>query len=271
MGWKGSKPLILTGDEQQLSPPAFSKKMQDPCGYPTNPFYPIKIKSLMGRLVSLNWPYIQCTEQHRIAPAQFAAANACIYGNIKTAEGVSIDDARFQISRDCERWARGLAQNGVTASADSKRVGSSPAGLVLPLGVNVENSYCYTHPTSTSKANSATAHFTLIYIASMKQAVPALRNTGITIVVPYAQQRKGYIKICLARGSEFDGISIATANTYQGWENQIVFLDLTAAHNLGGAVGFVADKHRLAVMLTRQSQLLTVVGDFKCIFKDDET
>ncbi|KAE9365677.1 hypothetical protein N431DRAFT_473715 [Stipitochalara longipes BDJ] len=38
----------------------------------------------------------------------------------------------------------------------------------------------------------------------------------------------------------------------------------TKTANLGGKVGFVADKHRIAVILTRQSQFLMIFGDSKC-------
>jgi hypothetical protein len=56
-----------------------------------------------------------------------------------------------------------------------------------------------------------------------------------------------------------------------GWEKSYVFVDLTVSENLGGKVGFVADKHKLAVVLTRQQQFLMIFADPRCtvVKKDD--
>ena len=55
-----------------------------------------------------------------------------------------------------------------------------------------------------------------------------------------------------------------------GWEKPYVFVDFTAAANLGGKVGFVADRHRIAVCLTRQTQFLVVMADTRCTIVQNE-
>jgi hypothetical protein len=68
----------------------------------------------------------------------------------------------------------------------------------------------------------------------------------------------------IAAEAEFGGIQVATANSFVGGEKAPVFVDSTAAENLGGKVGFVADRHRIAIILTRQNQFLAIFGDTKC-------
>jgi len=114
------------------------------------------------------------------------------------------------------------------------------------------------------------AHFVLAYIMRIKIATGAT-NAEIVILVPYLQQRRLYIRTILAAFADFSGITVATANSYIGWEESYVFVDLTVSENLGGKVGFVADKHRLAVILTRQQQFLMLFADPRCtiVKKDD--
>jgi hypothetical protein len=129
--------------------------------------------------------------------------------------------------------------------------------------VAIKNSYCYTIPGGTSKANTAIAHFVLAYVLRIKIATGAT-NEQIVIVIPYLQQRRLYIRTILAGLSDFGGITVATTNSFMGWEKSYVFVDLTVSENLGGKVGFVADKHRLAVVLTHQQQFLMVFADPLC-------
>jgi hypothetical protein len=182
---------------------------------------------------------------------------------------VKITDAHFELARQYEARAISLSQVGVTASPNLPRVPSSSPGEVVPVAINVKDSYAYTLLGGTSKGN--TAHYVFEYITRMKQAIESLQNSDITSVVPYLEQCKIYLRRINRLRSEIVSITIAAANTYQGWENKIIFLDLTAAEHLGGAVGFVGDKHRLAVMATCQSQFLVTVGDFRCLFKPGET
>ncbi|PMD22742.1 hypothetical protein NA56DRAFT_701820 [Hyaloscypha hepaticicola] len=80
-----------------------------------------------------------------------------------------------------------------------------------------------------------------------------------------------YIREILRASNEFGGITVATANSFMGWEKSYVFVDFMVAANLGGKVGFVADRHRIAVCLIRQTQFLVVLADTRCtIAKNDD-
>jgi superfamily I DNA and/or RNA helicase len=260
--WKG-KPLILAGDPEQLPPPVFTDGVKDSNGMPVNAFTQQPSKPLMRRLLELNWPYIELNEQKRVPPGQFHLPNFVIYNNITTAPGITIDDDRFKLARDIEQFVNTLPSD--SASPNGPTVTPSPEGLVLPLCISVKNSYCYKAVGGTSRGNTGTLHYTVDMISTLlKQFPDQLKMKDIIIMVPYIEQRRMYVKLSMTSGSPIQGIRVATGNSFHGWEECLIFYDMTAAANLGGRVGFVADRHRLAVTLTRQSQFLIVVGDEDC-------
>jgi hypothetical protein len=239
--------------------------MKDQNGSLVNSFVKTIEQSLMRRLRENGWPYVELTVQRRMPPGQFDLANYAIYGNLTMALGITIDMERFELARQAEEWTQTLAKHGITVTApDAPKVPPSHSDAVAPRLIAVSNSYSYTAPGSTSKANTAIAHLVLTYIRMLKAFTPSISNRQIEIVVPYLQQRRLYVRPILAADEEFKGITIATANSFMGWEREFVFADFTAAENLSGKVGFVADKHRLTVKVTRQSQFLTCVADIRC-------
>lgn len=88
----------------------------------------------------------------------------------------------------------------------------------------------------------------------------------IFVIVPYLEQRKLYLKIKPSK-SEWSALQIVTSNKAQCFESSIVFFDSTVAENLGGKIGFVADKHRLAAYTTRHKHTLVVVIDKNAILQ----
>jgi superfamily I DNA and/or RNA helicase len=105
------------------------------------------------------------------------------------------------------------------------------------------------------------AYFVLFYADKLKEVILSAKNKDFAIIVPYMKQRKEYIQTIMASGSPYAGMVIATTNSFQALERAFVFVDLTTAENLGGKVGFVADRHQLSFTFTRQTQPLTVYED----------
>lgn len=79
--------------------------------------------------------------------------------------------------------------------------------------------------------------------------IPSINAADFVIIVPYTQQKMVY-KHTLKNHEELGQNEIVTSTTFQGKERAIPFVDLTVAKNLNGAVGFPADKRRLAVSAT---------------------
>ncbi len=79
--------------------------------------------------------------------------------------------------------------------------------------------------------------------------------TDIGVIAPYSAQVAR-----LAGLSEASGVEVATVNAFQGREKSVVIVSFTRS-NPDGELGFVADRRRLTVALTRAKHLLVVVGD----------
>ena len=138
------------------------------------------------------------TRQRRMPNGQFDPANYCIYDNIKMAEGINFNLPKFEWARKAEAWSQTLCRYGVSSSKNrTELLTPSAEGLIEPFLIDVKNSYCYTVPGTTSKANTGMAHYTFWYIRSMKDSTGAT-NDMFVIVVPYLQQRAMYTRTILA-------------------------------------------------------------------------
>lgn len=252
--WRANRPLILAGDPAQLPPFVLSDMLKNRDGKILNTFANTVKISLLHRFIENSWPYLNFNEQKRMAPGLFDLANFACYGNVVTAPGVNIDSPRFLKARLVEQWMK-----------KNIAVGDSPDGKVWPVFIDVDDSFCYAEEGGTSKGNTATAHYTMNLIRRLLEDVKEITVDDFVVIVPYTCQEKLYKKVC-ASHPELKDLYIVTSTAYQGREKPIVFADFVAAANLGGAIGFVADKKRMAVTLTRQADFLVVLGDSKSAF-----
>ncbi|PMD33156.1 hypothetical protein L207DRAFT_590222 [Hyaloscypha variabilis F] len=207
IGWKGG-PLILAADMEQLLPPVFSEDQKDENGVMINSFVSTLEVPLIRHLRDADWPYVDLNEQKRMAPGLFGPANHCIYTNVTMAAGVTINDERFELARKAEAWSQTLSRNGIYAKGENESL-RLPAS---PTGKHRDSPLC-------------------ALIHSPPQEVHQHAKQEYAIIVPYLGQRAVYLRTILAAGEEFEGITVATANSFMGWENAFVFV---AAGNLGG-------------------------------------
>lgn len=91
-------------------------------------------------------------------------------------------------------------------------------------------------------------------------ALAQLRDAGVSpdrigVIAPYSAQvsRLGSLP-------EADGIEVATVNAFQGREAEVIVMSFTRS-NADGELGFLADRRRLTVAITRARRLLLMVGD----------
>ena len=82
----------------------------------------------------------------------------------------------------------------------------------------------------------------------------------IGIVTPYAAQ-VSYFKRMFANKRIYKGLEIKSVDGYQGREKEVIIFS-TVRSNEFGNVGFVADKRRINVALTRARRGLVVVGNY---------
>ncbi len=80
----------------------------------------------------------------------------------------------------------------------------------------------------------------------------------VGVITPYRAQRRR-LRALLA-SEVADGLEIDTVDGFQGREKQAIVLDLVRSND-AGQVGFVADRRRLNVALTRAKRCLMVIAD----------
>ncbi|KAH6690386.1 P-loop containing nucleoside triphosphate hydrolase protein [Plectosphaerella plurivora] len=103
--------------------------------------------------------------------------------------------------------------------------------------------------------------------AVVKQHVRRLVETGINpediaVVTPYNAQ----LGLLAPLKDKFPGIELGSVDGFQGREKEAVIVSLVRS-NTQGEVGFLGEKRRLNVAMTRPRRSLTVVGDSETVKK----
>jgi superfamily I DNA and/or RNA helicase len=103
--------------------------------------------------------------------------------------------------------------------------------------------------------------YTLACATLLPQRVLGLTPEMICIIVPYlaelekiSQSLKGGL-----RNIRLVDIETATADIFQGWEARAVLWTMVSAEN--SRPGFVKDKERICVFITRHTDYLITIGD----------
>ena len=91
-------------------------------------------------------------------------------------------------------------------------------------------------------------------------------NKDIGIITPYSAQ---VASLCnKIPYDEYKGLEISTVDGFQGREKEIIILSLVRS-NQKHQVGFLSDKRRLNVAITRPRRMLVVIGDIDTITNDE--
>lgn len=95
----------------------------------------------------------------------------------------------------------------------------------------------------------------LVAIALSELRSNGVRPDQIGVIAPYSAQVAR-----LAELPEAEGVEVATVNAFQGREAEAILMSFTRS-NAEGELGFVADRRRLTVAVTRARRLLWMCGD----------
>ncbi|MEM9942495.1 MAG: AAA domain-containing protein [Planctomycetota bacterium] len=109
-------------------------------------------------------------------------------------------------------------------------------------------------PDGESKRNPNEADLVLRKVEMLLSA--GLWAKDIAVIAPYAAQ----VRMLRDRYSGPDGLEIDTVDGFQGREKEAVVITLVRS-NTKGEIGFLADRRRMNVALTRAKRKLIVVGD----------
>ena len=93
-------------------------------------------------------------------------------------------------------------------------------------------------------------------------------NKDIGIITPYSAQVANLSNKITQ--DDYRGLEISTVDGFQGREKEIIILSLVRS-NQKNQVGFLSDKRRLNVAITRPRRMLIVIGDIDTITNGNES
>ena len=224
---KGARHVVLVGDHHQLPPTVISRRAEEDglaC-------------SLFERLVSLGAPSTMLTTQYRMHP----------------------------VIREwpSERFYGGQLEDGILAEERA-----APAGFVWPdwnapvAFIPVEGAED-TSPDGASKQNMDEAGLA-VRVVDMLLSGDDITPHDIGVVTPYSGQVRLLNDLFESAGGReqherYHGLEIKTVDGYQGREKDVIVLSAVRA-NEAGELGFLTDRRRLNVAITRARRGLIVLG-----------
>ncbi|KAL1837186.1 hypothetical protein VTJ49DRAFT_4177 [Mycothermus thermophilus] len=111
-----------------------------------------------------------------------------------------------------------------------------------------------------SKSNEGEAALVRQHVRSLVEA--GIRPEDIAVVTPYNAQ----LTILAPLKETYPGIELGSVDGFQGREKEAVIVSLVRS-NPEGEVGFLGEKRRLNVAMTRPRRSLTVIGDSETVKK----
>lgn len=131
-----------------------------------------------------------------------------------------------------------------------------------------------------SLLNRTESNILISIVGDLLRQNPSLRATDIGIISPYYAQTRllvntfesGYAAsrlrplLGVQRAAEAGEVEVNTVDGFQGREKRVVLLS-TVRSNPGGFIGFLTDRRRLNVALTRAKDALIVVGNERTLRK----
>ncbi|KAL7911243.1 AAA domain-containing protein [Trichoderma velutinum] len=109
-----------------------------------------------------------------------------------------------------------------------------------------------------SKSNDMEAALVHLHVKQLVKA--GLRPEDIAVVTPYNAQLAALASL----KEKFPGIELGSVDGFQGREKEAVIVSLVRS-NPDGEVGFLGEKRRLNVAMTRPKRSLTVIGDSETV------
>ena len=270
------KQSILIGDPKQLPPTIKSYKVEK-CGYGKSLFERIQEGSPSSEIYLLN-------TQYRMHPDISKLSSKCFY------EGKIIDGPNVQSTNWIKKWIK------------SKDSNFGPVRFYNVKGFeqNYRGSFC----------NEEEVKQVVNFISDLLQTYPDICfHNKISIISPYSAQvyhikRKlkemykktldslwMYMKITndknykfyndvveigsderykkfLSDENIFDHISVSTVDSFQGQENDIVIISTVRSN--GEKIGFLKDRRRLNVSISRSRYSLIIFGDSSTLITNND-
>lgn len=248
---KTLKLVILGGDDQQLQPFVISTAAE-------NEFHAQLRKSWFERVrLSTFVPCITLGQQYRMRPE---ISNIIIRHFYKDK---LVDDPSTSVARPTYNKYMSLADllnrtRPEWAASDWPK--SNVLMIDMPEGARA---FSITDP-SGSRYNSG--HILIVRDLCLTLLAPSsgIHSHQVVVITPYAAQRVRHIRALDTAASlnpELRKVVVSTVDKYQGQESDIVILDLVIRSRRSTTLGFMKERNRLNVAISRARDVLIVVGD----------
>ena len=243
--------VILAGDDEQLRPFVLSNSSE-------NEFEAQLKKSWFERVrLSTVVPTITLGQQYRMRPEISKLIIQHFY-NTKLQDDLSVKINRPTYSKYID-LCKNLDKNGPTW-ADSKWPIYNV--IMIDMKKTVKTNYKNNH--SGSKFNNGHVLVVRDLLNLLLRPETGIRAEDVAIITPYLAQRVRHIR-ALKQASIFnkslEKVIVSTVDKFQGQESDIIILDLVLRSNKNSAYGFMSDRHRLNVAISRARDVLIVIGD----------
>jgi len=156
-----------------------------------------------------------------------------------------------------------------TVSRDRRELGTGPEALELApvrfFNVNGKEEAGDSHSLYNAKEVEAIFH---IFSSLVKLSGDENLGSKVGVIALYNEQ----VTRLRARfkGAGYRNVDISTVDGFQGREKEIIFLSCVRGANNKGGLGFLRDKRRINVAITRARDALYVVGCAPTLSKHDE-
>jgi AAA domain len=232
--------VILVGDAKQLQPVVVSGN--------ENEFGTQLEQSMQSRLVSAGYPSFQLRIQYRMLPSIAEWPNLTFYN------GSLLDHESTQFKR------RPLAASFQNYLHKTWNVKGTNRLMVEP---SIKQAICGPSGSLTNHGNIDL----VLYMIGKLVDQGEIRSSQVSIITFYELQRLNYVRVLETLRmtkpelyQHLQDVEVATVDSFQGRENEIIFLDLVVVGERSG-VGFVRDPRRLNVATTRAKCGLVIVGN----------
>ncbi|MBK30394.1 MAG: hypothetical protein CMB49_06810 [Euryarchaeota archaeon] len=232
---RGSRQVVMVGDHRQLPPTVISRRAEDGG----------LNRSLFERLIDSGIPVNMLEVQYRMHPTIRDYPSGRFY------EG-RLEDGGDALTR------------------------TAPAGVTWPdwehpvAFVPVEGSEIVDEM-GASRSNMDEAA-TVVQLVSQILDAMELTTEDIGVISPYAGQVRLLNTLFddtggISQGGRFHGLEVRTVDGYQGREKELIIIS-TVRSNEAGEIGFLKDRRRLNVAMTRAKRGLVVIGDARTLRHD---
>jgi len=232
---KGARHVVMVGDHHQLPPTVISRRAEQEglsC-------------SLFERLIALGAPSTMLTTQYRMHPVIREWPSERFYGG-QLEDGVSPEDRPAPAGFVWPDWDAPVAFIPVEGSED-------------------------TSPDGASKQNMDEAGLA-VRVVDMLLSGGDITPADIGVVTPYSGQVRLLNDLFESAGGReeherYHGLEIKTVDGYQGREKDVIVLSAVRAND-AGEMGFLTDRRRLNVAITRARRGLILLGHPRTLRND---